>query len=400
MALSGLRVLDLTKVIAGPYCSMLLSDQGADVIKVEKAVVGDEARVYASWDKIPGQSLMYGIFNRNKRSFAVDFRNPQGIALIKELVKTADVLVENYRTGTMAKMGLDYEQLKAINPRLIMAHISGYGQTGPWIDRVAYDAVIQAASGLESMTGQKGGAPTQIGVHVLDYITGVYTAFGILAALAEREKSGLGQEVDCALLDSAVSLLETSMPQYLVNNKVLTRIGSMDATSAPINTYMAKDRYIHINGGAQAVFARLCKVMGREDLMGPFGDHDERKRREDEIDAIMADWVAQYPAQELEDLLSANGIPASVVRDVSESLTTPHVKERRLVEWVKYPGDIDFSVPGVNVKLTRTPGAVYRRPAFVGEHTEEILRELGKSQQEIDALVEAGVVSRRSVPQE
>ncbi|SBW08568.1 Formyl-CoA transferase [uncultured delta proteobacterium] len=383
--LEGIRVLDMTKVIAGPLCSMLLSDMGADVIKIEKKDVGEEGRTYGPWKE--GVSLFYTVFNRNKRSMGIDFRNDEGLAVFRDLIKVSDVLVENYRPGTLASMGFDADALKKLNPRLIVAHLSGFGQYGPNRDRVAYDAIIQAMCGLEDLTGQVDGMPQMTGSSLLDCITGVYGAYGVMLALFEREKSGLGQEIDVALLDSGFSVLTTNMPDYLANGVIQTRVGNTDRVCAPVNTYMAKDRYIHINGGAQAVFKRLCQCMEREDLMDRFGDPDYRFDHGQEIDEILAEWVADKEAEELERRLTAFDIPASVVRNVGEALDSDHVKARKVVEFVDYPGIGPIPLPGVNVKLSRTPGAIYRRPALAGEHSEEILRDiLGKTREEIRQL--------------
>lgn len=265
-SLDGLRVLDLSRFIAGPYCAMMLGDMGAEVVKIEPPGDGEYAR--RALPAVEGQSLYTFIVNRNKKSLAIDLRHPEGLATLKALIAKADVLVENFRPGTMEQMGLGWEAVHALNPRLVMARISGFGQDGPLAQKQCFDGVAQAMSGLMDMTGQPDGPPTMIGSFMCDYTTGMYAALGILAALNARHATGVGQLVDVSLLESALSMLMTAIPQHKLFGQTMTRVGSRDRYVAPSNTFQAGDgRYVLMVGGDDNMFPRVLRAMKRPALI-------------------------------------------------------------------------------------------------------------------------------------
>ena len=392
--LEGIKVLDLSRVLAGPFCCMLLGDMGADVVKVERVGRGDDVRSVG--DKVGGESLYFLMMNRNKRGVTVDFRHPEGIALLKSLVREADVLVENFRAGTMEKMGCGYDVLKEINPRLIMASISGFGQDGPYADYACYDMIAQAMSGLMDMTGEPDRPPVTTGTFVVDYSTGLYAAFGILGALRARDLTGVGQHVDVALLDTAVSFLITAIPEYLLLGKKMSRRGNRDRYCAPANLFRAKDgRWVFIASATDALFPRLLKVMGREEILKDprFAKNDARMKHVDEGEALLADWVKLRTADDVVGLVRGAGLPCAKVATIDEVVDDPQVRHREMLVEIEHPTVGRFPMHGLNVHYSDTRQTIRRAPPLLGQHNEEVYGEwLGLASGAVEQLKANGVI--------
>jgi crotonobetainyl-CoA:carnitine CoA-transferase CaiB-like acyl-CoA transferase len=373
-ALAGLRVLDLTRFIAGPHCAMVLADLGADVVKVERPRGGDDTRAIAP--HVGGESIYFMVFNRNKRSIAIDLRDPVGQSPLRDLVRQADVLIENFRPGTMEKMGCGWTALEAINPRLVMARISGFGQTGG--DEPCFDAVAQAGSGLMAITGQPDGPPTMAGTCIVDYAAGLHATIGILAAIEARHRTGHGQVVDVSLMGSAVSLLMTAIPEQRLCGREMTRAGNQDRYAAPGQTFRAADgTWIHIVGGNDGPFPRLAAAIGRLDLpsQARFATIPARVRNRTELDAIVEAWAAARRADDVLATLARAGVPAARVATVAEVASSQQMRDRGFV--VDVPHEAAGAVPmqGMPIRLSATPGAIRTGSPRLGQHMAEVTAE-------------------------
>jgi crotonobetainyl-CoA:carnitine CoA-transferase CaiB-like acyl-CoA transferase len=392
--LEGIRVLDVSRVLAGPFCSMLLGDMGADVVKVERVGRGDDSRLVG--EKIAGESTYFLTMNRNKRGVTLDFRNPEGLALLKKLASEADVLVENFRAGTMEEMGLGWEILHELNPRLIMASISGFGQTGPYRDYAAFDMIVQAMSSLMDMTGEPDRQPMTTGSFLIDYATGLYTAFGILGALRSRDQTGLGQRLDMALLDTAFSFLVTSIPDWMLLHSKMERRGNRDRYCAPTNLFTSKDgRYVFVAAASDALFPRLARVIGREDMLTDprYSTNLERMKRIEETEKILGDWVAARDADEVVALVRGAGLPCAKVATIDEVVEDPQLKHREMLVEIDHPTVGKFPMHGLNVHFSDTKETIRRHPPLLGQHNEEVYGEwLGIGRDEVARLREQGVI--------
>lgn len=373
-ALAGVRVLDLSRFIAGPYCGMLLADMGADVVKVEKPGVGDVTRSYQP--QLDGTSLYSMVFNRNKRSLALDVRTPEGQQTLRALVAEADVLLENFRPGVMEKMGCGWEALHALNPRLVMARVSGFGQDGPYAERPCFDVIAQAMGGLMEVTGDPKGPPTISGTYICDYTTAMYTCIGILGALQARHRTGKGQLVDVALLDSAASLLLTAIPEKILLGRDTTRRGNTDRYGAPNNAYQtADDEWVHIAGGT--LFPRFVTAIGRAELItdARYCTIQQRLINRDSLDAVAADWVRQTPTAEVLARMEQFEVPCAKVATISDVLANPQLRHRGQIAEVPHPTAGSIPVQGVTIHLSDTPLTIRSGQPAVGENTDEVLTE-------------------------
>jgi len=390
--LDGIRVLDLARYIAGPFCSMLLGDMGADVIKVERPGGEDTRHLQPSRD---GQSVYAMLYNRNKRAITVNPRSERGRELLVELAGWADVVVENFRPGTMEKMGLGYERLREINPRLILTSISGFGQTGPLRDRALFDAIGQAMAGVMSLTGDPDGPPTMTGTYTADHTTGLYAAFGTLLAVIDRERTGEGQHVDVALLDSMYSAIGVAASAYLNLGQVMSRTGNRDSLAAPGNTFRTQDGWIYIDASGDTLYRRLAEAMGQPELITDtrFADGVTRFRNAAEIEQIVSRWTGSMTTEQVGVHLLQAGIPYGPVADMEEASANPQLAARDMIVTVEHPEMGTVRLPGLPVKLSRSPGAVRRPPPVVGEHTEEVLTSIcGLSASDIEALRDEGAI--------
>lgn len=393
-ALDGIRVLDLARYVAGPYCAQILGDFGADVIKIEKPVDGDPMRgkgAAAGDDKL--YLLMY---NRNKRSLTLNLRYAKGQEVLAQLIQQADVLVENFRPGTMEAMGFGWDRISTLNPRMVMARISGFGQDGPWVKRPVFDAIAQAESGLMHITGERSGDPTMMGAIMIDYSTGTNAALGIMAALHARDRTGRGQVVDVPLLDTAMSFLMTAVADYDHDGTVMGRQGNRDRYSAPTNTYRTRDGgRLHLMAGGQKHFEALVDVMGEQTILDnpAFATAVNRLENADLVDEVVAGWFARHDKAWLQERLEAAEIPCAHLATVADLVENPQVNHRKQIIEVEHPNLGTVRTPGNPVRLTDTPVETYRGVPTLGQHTDEVLGEvLGFDAGTIVALREAGVV--------
>ncbi|ADB32645.1 Formyl-CoA transferase [Kribbella flavida DSM 17836] len=377
-ALDGLRVLDLTQVMAGPFCTMLLADLGADVIKIENPAAGDQTR--RSWGyAVQGEdSRAFLALNRNKRSVCLDLKAPGDLASFHRLVTTADVVVENFRPGVTKRLGVDYETLAAINPRLIYASVSGFGQTGPYADRPGYDLIAQAMSGVMSITGAPGGEPMKSGLPVGDLGAGLFCAFGIVAAVHARERTGAGQCVETSLFEAALAMSVWESTEYWATGEVPQPLGSANRMSAPYQALRTKDGHLTLGANNERLWQRLCTALDVADLLADprFATNTDRMAHRDELAAALEQRLAAATTDEWVARLLAAGVPAGPIQDYRQVLDDdPHVKARGMVQEIDHPVEGRVRVLGSAVRLSGTPARIRRHPPLLGEHTAEVLGE-------------------------
>lgn len=396
--LAGLKVLDLSRVLAGPYCAMLLGDAGADVIKVEPPA-GDDTRAWGPpylagcepRPGYPGDSAYYASCNRNKRGIVLDLSTPAGQEAVRRLAARADVVIENFKPGTMEKWGLGYEDvLRPLNPRLVYASISGYGRTGPDADLPGYDFVAQAAGGVMSITGVPDGDPMKVGVAVTDLTTGMLAAFSICAALLGRQASGWGQRVDLSLLETQVAWLANVGQAYLVSGQPPRRYGNAHPSIVPYELYYAADRPMVVAVGNDRQFRKFCAIIGAPEWADDprFATNPARVRHRTELAGRIAARLQQRPAQEWLAEMRAAGVPGGPVRTLPEVFADPQVLARGMKAEVTHPVAGALALIGIPFKFGETPGTVRRHPPRLGEHTLEVLEEAGFSPDEIRLITE------------
>ena len=392
--LSGVTVLDLSRVLSGPYCTMLAADMGARVIKIEHPGSGDDTRAWGP-PFVQGESAYYLSINRNKESVAIDFKTPGGRAVLDQLIARADVVVENFRPGALAKLGLDYERLSVARPDLIYVSISGYGQTGPRRDELGYDAVAQAEGGLMSITGVPEAPPVRLGVAVADIAAGMYAFQGLLLALIARGTTGRGQLVDVSLLDAVTSLLTYQAGRFFATGEVPVRAGNRHMTIAPYDTYDTRDGVLVLAVGNDSQWQRLCEALSLTALAsdtrfttnaGRVGHYEELRHA---LTAVFGRLEVEPAVQQLRNA----GVPCGAVRSIDAVFADPQVIAREMAETVRHPLIGDVRVLGVPVKLSATPGGVRSAPPRLGEHTRSVLRaDLNMGNEEMRALAAAGAI--------
>ncbi len=391
--LAGVRVLDLTRVLAGPAASLALADLGAEVIKVEPPGTGDETRGFPPLRE--GESHYFLAVNRGKRSIVVDLKTPEGVALVRDLAARCDVLVENYRPGVMERLGLGWEDLHAINPSLVYCSISGYGQTGPLRDRPSFDIVLQAMSGALSMNGEPGGLPTKLGIPLGDLVGGINGPIGILSALYERERTGLGRHIDVSLMDGLVGMLGY-IAQLAFFGQEPQRVGSQHPNLVPYGIFPARDGSIVIACLTPGFWERICHAIARPELAGDarFDTLEKRRDAREEVNAILSAFTERHAVDELVALFTAHEVPHAPILGVSEALSQPQALARELVVETRHA--VLGPIPIVNrpIRFTDAPQPVPDAPPVLGQHTDAILEEvLDLSPERIAALKAGGIVA-------
>lgn len=391
-ALAGIRVLDLSRYVAGPFCCQILGDHGADVVKVEKPG-GEPARTTPPFAR--GESLYFLAYNGSKRAITINIRSPEGIALLRRLIGAADIVVENFRAGTMEQMGLGYDALSAHNPRLILVSISGFGTEGPYIGRPAFDEIIQGMSGLASLTGDAEGPPTLTGTYVADFVTGLYGTIAALVALQSRAQTGRGQWVRTNLLQCLISILNTTVSRFLLLGDGPQRHGNRNPNIAPGNVYRAKDGYVAIECLTQDMWEGLAQAMDRQDLVRDprFADVVIRQQNAQDLDREIEAWMAPQRVDEVIAILERHSIPAGPVLDIPSLVRDPQFLANETVVNVEYPGlgSLPLLAPPLHLAAEGRPQR--GRPPSLGEHTAEVLSEwLGLKADEIEKLRAAGAV--------
>lgn len=394
-ALENLTVLDLTQVMAGPYCCQLLGDLGADVIKVEPVGGGDATR-QATGHRLPrGTSAAFLAVNRNKRSIALDLKTDAGLDTFYRLVRDADVVVESFRPGVAARLGVDYPALRERNERIVHASLSGFGQTGPYARRPGYDLIAQAMSGIMSVTGEPGGPPTKSGVPVADLSAGLFCAVGILSACLSRAATGRGQAVDTSLYDAALALSIWETSELWATGEAPGRLGSAHRVNAPYEALPTRDGHLTVGANNERLWQRLCTVLDRPELPADerFATNTDRVRHRAELAAELATTLRTRDTEEWTELLLAAGVPAGPIRDYAQSCADPHTLAREMVVEVDHPDEGPVRALGIPVKLSGTPGRIRRPAPALGEHTDELLRATGRTDEEIRALRADGAVA-------
>lgn len=401
-ALDGVKVLDLSRVLAGPWCAQTLGDLGAEVIKVEAPGQGDDTRGWGppflpeEGGNGPGQSAYFLCANRNKRSVAIDFSKPEGAELVRRLALKAQIVIENYKVGGLAKYGLDYPSLSALNPALVYCSVTGFGQFGPYADRGGYDFVAQGMGGLMSITGQPGGEPTKVGVALCDLFTGVYATTAVLAALRHAERTGEGQHIDCALLDTQIAMLANQGMSYLVGGVVGGLMGNAHPTVVPYRAFRAADGDIIVAVGNDGQFKALCAAIARPDLADDprFRRNAGRVVNREVLERMLSEVFAPLPVEATASRLAAAGVPCGPVNSIDKVFADPHVETREIVRAL--PKAQGGAVPTVAYppRLSRTPADYRSAPPSLGEDTVQILaEELGLDAGACARLQQAGVIA-------
>jgi crotonobetainyl-CoA:carnitine CoA-transferase CaiB-like acyl-CoA transferase len=376
LALDGLRVIDLTSHLSGPYCSMLLADQGADVIKVERPEDGDDARRMPPF--VNGQSSPFMLWNRNKRSIALDLKQERDRDICRDLARGADVFIENFKPGTAARLGLGYDALAALNPRLVYGSISGFGQTGPYSERPGFDLMVQAMSGIMSVNGPEDGPPHRLPLAICDIGAGMFAAIGILAALQARARTGRGQHVDTSLYEAGISFGLYEAAHVFATGERPARLGQAHRGGAPYQVFRSKDGWVTIGPNTQPLWRKFCAALGRPELAqdARFKDNPSRVANRPALAALLQEVLGQKPTAYWVDLLNTAGVPVGPVQTYDEVFVDPQAVAREMVANIDHPAAGPMRTLGIPVKLSETPGALRRPAPLLGEHTEEVLAEL------------------------
>ena len=393
LALCNLRVIELGQLIAGPFAAKTLADFGADVIKIEPPNSGDPLR---KWRLLKdGTSVWWQIQSRNKRSIALDLKQTEAQDIVRQLVKDADVLIENFRPGAMEGWGLGPDELLALNPKLIMLRISGYGQTGPYRDKPGFGVVAEAMSGLRHLTAEPGRVPVRVGVSIGDTLASLHGVIGILLALHERHTSGKGQVIDVALYEAVFNCMESLLPEFSAFGAVREAAGSALPGIAPSNAYKCQDGgYVLIAGNGDSIFKRLMHTMGRDDLGldADLADNAGRVKRVEEIDAAIGAWTATLSVAQVLELLDAASVPAGRIYTVADIATDPHYQARDMILQTVMADGSTLALPGIVPKLSRTPGSHRRNAPEIGQDTDAVLQDIGLTPAQIQALKDKGIV--------
>jgi formyl-CoA transferase len=393
--LDGTKVLELGQLIAGPFCGQILADFGAEVIKIEPPGRGDAMRQWGKADA-EGNTMWWSVLGRNKQSITLDLRKAAGQEIVRQLVRDTDILIENFRVGTMEGWGLGWKELAAANPRLIMVRITGFGQTGPYASRAGFASVCEAMGGLRYLCGYPDRPPVRAGISIGDSLAGVYGALGALLGLQYRERTGRGQVVDASIFESVLAMMEGVVAEYDRSGHIRERSGSTLPGIAPSNAYPTRDGTgIVIGANQDTVFQRLCEAMGRPDLAGDarFSSHRARGERQEELDELISNWTRERDAAELVELLAQCGVPAGLVYRAPEMLGDPHFQARDAIIRVSDPRFGAIAMQNAFPRMSESPGRVLRGGPLLGEHTQKVLRDrLGFKDEEITLLQQEQVI--------
>lgn len=390
--LEGVRILDLSQAYAGPFCTMNLADHGAEVIKIERPGVGDQVRTWGPMKN--GESGFHACLNRNKSGMTLDLKTEEGKEIFRKLLKTADVVCENYKVGVLDKLGFSYEEMKKINPRIIYGNITGFGTNGVLAERPCYDIVAQAMGGMMDVTGFEDGLPTKVGPAIADNYTGAMLAIGILMALYQREKTGEGCHIDVAMVDTMMHILDHFIIDYTILGEKHTRSGNNDQSIAPFDSFRAKDGMFVLACGTDGMFAKLCRMMGREDILEDtrFTSNFDRCNHYDALKPEIEKWSTAHTVDEVEEVVISTGIPFGRIQDVEQIVKHPQTKARNMLWEVNQPGMGDIVITGTPIKMSYEEDKIIKAAPLLGEDNAKILASLGYSAEEQLALAEKGVV--------
>ncbi|MGV0980760.1 MAG: CaiB/BaiF CoA transferase family protein [Polynucleobacter sp.] len=390
--LANLKVIEMGQLIAGPFAAKTLADFGADVIKIEPPKVGDALR---KWRLLKdGTSVWWQVQSRNKRSLSLDLKQPEAQDIVRKLICEADILIENFRPGTLEGWGLDPEKLIELNPKLIVLRISGYGQTGPYRDKPGFGVVAEAMGGLRHLTAEPGRVPVRVGVSIGDTLASLHGVIGILLALQERHQSGKGQVIDIALYEAVFNCMESLLPEYSAFGEVRQAGGSALPGIAPSNAYLCADGgYVLVAGNGDSIFKRLMGMIGRDDLANDpaLENNDGRVARVAELDQAIGAWAKTMTTDQALQLLDSVAVPAGKIYTIADIANDPHYKARGNIQTIQMQDGSKLDVPGVIPKLSRTPGAIKTLAPNIGENTDEILRSIGLTETQLASLKERGV---------
>jgi len=378
-ALKGLKVLDLTRVLAGPVCTMLLADMGAEVIKLEVPGTGDDSRGFPPFKE--GESTYFINNNRNKKSIVLNLKDPSDHQKLVEIIKSMDVLVENFRPGTMEKLGLGYNDLKETNSRLIYASISGFGQYGPYKGKPGYDIIGQAMGGIMSITGWPDSPPTRTGTAIADFLSALFCTIGILSALHVRKSSGKGQKIDVSIVDSVVTAIGTIVQIYLAEGRIPKRAGNKYSFIAPYEAFKAKDGWFVLGVGSESIWKKFCKTIDKEELIDDkrFTLNADRIKNNDVLVEIITEWAGSYSVNEIIDILEKQGIPVAPINELDQIVNDPHIAvAREMIQKIVHPIVGEVEIVGNPIKMSDTPPGIYASSPMLGEHTDEILEKYVK----------------------
>ncbi len=393
--LEDLRVIDLSRIVAGPLATQIFGDYGAEIIKVEQPGVGDDSRQWAPPHAPDGQASYFFSINRNKKSVTLNLKHPEGKAILKELVARGDILVENFKPGTMEDLGLGYETLRAVNPRLVYCAISGFGSTGPSRERAGYDAIMQGFTGLMSITGEPDGPPVKVGVALIDVITALFAHGAILAALHHRERTGQGQKVELSLMESGIAALINAATGYLIGGEVQGRWGSAHPSLVPYQAFRARDGFLMVGAGNERLWRAFCQVLGAPEWADDprYSTNAQRVARREELVRLIEERLAGRDRDDWVAAFGAAGLPTGPINDIGQVFDDPQVRHRGMIEEVEHPTAGRVRLVGIPVKFSETPGRVQSPPPLLGEHTEEVLGKLlGYSAETLARLRAAGVI--------